>query len=126
MLRVVPQLTVDDLARSVAFYTEHFGLKVTHRDPPDEPDLVLLEREDAGLYLTTAAGRSPSGRPGSRSAARGAGVRLYFEVDDAAALHEALAGAGAVIMQPLTTDEAEQYAEFVVADPDGYELAVFS
>lgn len=127
MFRIVPQLTVQDVRRSVTFYTERFGFAVTHEDPPGAPDFVLLEREEASLFLVSEASREEQYQIEElRANKRGVGVRLYLEVDDAQELYDRLKSAGADILRDITYNEEEDYTEFSLRDPDGYEIGVYS
>src|SRR5437764_1431129 len=54
MFRIVPQLTVKDVAASVAFYTASLGFDATLLDPPDNPDFASLERDDAWMQSVAA------------------------------------------------------------------------
>ena len=127
MFRVVPQLMVDDVSRSVGFYANVLGFVVSVEDPEGTPEFVSLEREDAALFLVSAASREePLPVDASGTTQRGAGVRLFFEVDDAAALYEQVRGSGVQIVRDLTFNEEEDYTEFLMADPDGYQIGIYS
>ena len=127
MFRVVPQLTVADMGRSVQFYSERFGFTVTMQDPPDSPVFAALEREDVSLFLVSESSRDePYQVEDLAKHKRGVGVRLYFEVDDARKVYEALIAADAIVLRELAYNDREDYTEFSVADPDGYEIGVYS
>lgn len=126
MFRIVPQLTVHDIQASVRFYTERLGFAVNVSDPPEAPEFVSLEREDATLFLVSESSRSEGLQQDLTANRRGVGVRIYLEVDDAAILYQALKTAGAQINRELTTNEEEQYTEFSLLDPDGYEIGIYS
>lgn len=127
MFRIVPQLTVRDVHRSVAFYTGYFGFNVTHEDPPSAPDFVLLEREEASLFLVSEASREEQYQMEELQAnKRGVGVRLYLEVDNAQELYNRLKSAGVDILRDITYNEEEDYTEFSLRDPDGYEIGIYS
>jgi lactoylglutathione lyase len=127
MLRVVPQLVVADISRSVGFYSNILGFEVSTEDPPGAPEFVSLECEDACLFLVSEASRDDQTLVDDlRVGKRGVGIRLYFEVDDAPALYEHLRLTGVEMLRPLTCNEAEDYSEFLLADPDGYEIGIYS
>jgi catechol 2,3-dioxygenase-like lactoylglutathione lyase family enzyme len=126
MFRIVPQLSVTDIRRSVRFYVERLGFAVSVEDPPGDPSFVSLEREEAALFLVSDAARDDPFSPAGGAGWRGTGIRLYFEVDDAAELHAALRRGGVEGLGELTFNEEEQYTEFRLRDPDGYELGVYS
>jgi predicted enzyme related to lactoylglutathione lyase len=127
MFRIVPQLTVRDVRRSVEFYTQLFGFAVTHEDPSGAPDFVLLEREEACLFLVSEASREEQYQIEELQAnKRGVGVRLYLEVEDARELYNRLKSAGVEILRDIMYNEEEDYTEFSLRDPDGYEIGVYS
>jgi catechol 2,3-dioxygenase-like lactoylglutathione lyase family enzyme len=132
MFRIVPQLTVKDVAASVRFYEERLGFTATVLDPPEEPAFASLEREDASLFLTADKAGPPAGAWAALQAlqnqqkARGEGVRLYLEVDDARELYDTLLSAGITPLREIAYNEKEDYTEFSFADPDGYEIGVYS
>lgn len=127
MFRIVPQLTVVDIGRSVEFYRDRFAFDVVMQDPPDAPVFAALEREDMGLFLVSEASREEPYQVEDLAAnKRGVGVRLYFEVDDAREVYDALCGAGVSVLREIAYNEREDYTEFSVADPDGYEIGVYS
>jgi catechol 2,3-dioxygenase-like lactoylglutathione lyase family enzyme len=127
MFRIIPQLTVSDIAQSVAFYQRHLGFRVTLADPEETPEFVQMEREDVSLFLVTGASREEAYQQETlKHNARGVGIRLYFEVDNARAVYDALQKAGVPILREIEHNEQEDYTEFSCADPDGYEIGVYS
>ena len=127
MFRAVPQLTVSDLERSIAFYVGLLDFTVTLRDPADAPVFVTLERDDAMLFLVSESSREDTDAAEDLAAHKhGVGVRLYFEVDDARAVYERVPATGARLHRDLTYNADENYTEFVVLDPEGYEIGVYS
>ena len=123
---MVPELIVDDLGASLAFYAL-LGFRVDYRRPAerfayltlgDGVDL-MLEQADAGDRL----------HPGPALAhPYGRGTNLSIDVEDAAAVRDALVGAGHTLLHPLEerwyerTDDEVGVLELTVADPDGYVL----
>lgn len=127
MFRIVPQLIVADLERSVSFYTERLDFAVTLRDPQDAPVFVSLEREEVSLFLVSQSSREDAGSVEDLARnKRGVGVRLFFEVDDARAVYDRLTGAGVSILRELVYNAEEDYTECVLLDPDGYEIGFYS
>jgi len=127
MFRIVPQLTAADLESSVAFYRDQFEFSVVMLDPPDSPVFAALEREDASLFLVSQGSREePYQLADLAKHKRGVGVRLYFEVDDAKEIYDRLVKQGVKILRELSYNEREDYTEFSLADPDGYEIGVYS
>lgn len=127
MFRVVPQLTVKDITLAREFYTSHLGFSVTQEDPAGAAEFVALEREEVALFLVSQASREePAQVQDLARNKRGVGVRLYFEVDDARQTHDTLRSAGVTINRELTYSQEEDYTEFSILDPDGYEIGIYS
>jgi catechol 2,3-dioxygenase-like lactoylglutathione lyase family enzyme len=127
MLSVVPQLTVTDMNRSVKFYRKRLGFEVTHKDPEERPEFVALEREGVSLFLVSQASREePYQVEDLKRNKRGVGVRIYFEVDDAKEVYDVLKAASVPILRDIAHNEEENYTEFSIQDPDGYEIGIYS
>ncbi len=101
--------TVSELPRSIAWYSDVFGLELT-----------LLDEANGFALLEGGAGRI--------SLKRGTpvigGVRVHFEVRD---LDEELARIAIFGVLPVSAikSSAEGYRRAVLHDPDGYEIALF-
>ena len=127
--RLIPELEIQNIERSLAFYVSLAGFRVVYERP--EERFAFLDRDGACLMLEEAAG------PGRRfHSARlehpfGRGVNFQIEVDDIDALHARFVAAGAVIQLPLEEHWYRRDAsevgnrQFVAADPDGYLLRFF-
>ena len=126
MFRTVPQLTVRDLAVAAEFYTSRLGFTATQLDPPENPVFAALDREEASLFLVSESSREEVNQQELAANCRGVGVRLYFEVDDARAAYDSLRAAGVRILRDIAFNEAENYTEFSLLDPDGYEIGIYS
>ena len=112
---LVPLLVVADIARSLAFYVEKLGFKMTMNWEPDgKLQWCRLERDAAALMLQQACDEdgSPEGR--------GRGVYFYFNCNDADAEHARLAGLGLKLDPPKVAFYGMNQLYF--SDPDGYEL----
>ncbi|HSV74211.1 MAG TPA: VOC family protein [Chthonomonadales bacterium] len=122
-LQVVPQLRVADMHRSIAFYHDVLGLSPTVLDPPDAPVFASLEAGDVTLFLVADEDMpSVKGAP----AVHGAGVRIFFEVDDAEGVYNRLVESDVPVAGPPVRNEEADYVEFRLTDPDGYEICVYS
>jgi uncharacterized glyoxalase superfamily protein PhnB len=127
MFRIVPQLTVKDVSASASFYAERLGFRVSLLDPEEKPIFAALDRDEASLFLVSMGSREEGAQVRDLMRNKcGVGVRLYFEVDDARAVYDSLNGAGISIERDLTYNEKEDYTEFSILDPDGYEIGVYS
>ena len=115
------ELYVDDIERSVAFYTNALGFNA---GPSEYPTYRPIERRGMRLALQTISQLAPDhplvrGAPG---VPRGLGVEIVLEVDDLEELHGRLAGLG-LDVSPLKTQDWG-LRDFRVLDPDGYYLRI--
>ncbi len=111
---LAPLLIVEDIARSVDFYCQKLGFKMTLNWEPDgNLQWCRLERDDSALMLQQACDEdgSPEGR--------GRGVHFYFNCEDANAEHARLAGCGLKLDPPQVTFYGMN--QLYLTDPDGYE-----
>ncbi len=113
-------LAVGDVARSVAFYTEHLGFAVGALY--DDPPYATLTRDGVRLSLAEE-GHSAPDRPGIAMAVPPDVTRLpvvvVLEVDDARGLHATLAAEGVrFLAEPWEAPWGG--CRFFVVDPDGY------
>jgi catechol 2,3-dioxygenase-like lactoylglutathione lyase family enzyme len=128
--RLVPELDVEDLDRSLWFYTEILGFRVRF-DRPDER-FAYLDLDGAELMLEEASGPGRRFRTAPLEHPYGRGVNLQIEVADVDALLHRLALAGIVPLMPReerwyeTGSVLSGNRQFVVSDPDGYLLRFFT
>jgi catechol 2,3-dioxygenase-like lactoylglutathione lyase family enzyme len=128
--RLVPELDVEDLDRSLSFYIEVVGFRILFGRP--EERFAYLDCDGVQLMLEEAAGPGRRFRTASLQHPYGRGINLMIEVGNIDALHTRVRAAGSEIVIPLEegwyrADEIENgQRQFVVADPDGYLLRFFS
>lgn len=108
-------LQVRDLDRSATFYETQLGL---HRAPVSPPGAVVF----ATSPIPFAVREPLPGVDLDQSSRPGLGVALWLLGDDVQALHDALAAAGAEILQAPTPGPFG--LTFTFADPDGYAVTV--
>ena len=128
--RLIPELDVADLDRSLAFYTTVIGCAVVYERP--EERFALLDLEGAKLMLEQASG--PGRRFGTAPLEHpyGRGVNFQIQVGDADELYARVLAAAAHIVIPIESkwyrrdDHEVGNRQFVVADPDGYLLRFFT
>lgn len=126
---LVPELDVEDLGASLAFYCGVLGFRVRY-DRPEE-GFAYLEREGAELMIEAAAGPGRRFRTAPLERPFGRGVNLQIACTDAAALHAAVLQADHACLIALEErwyrvgDAERGNRQFVVADPDGYLLRFF-
>jgi catechol 2,3-dioxygenase-like lactoylglutathione lyase family enzyme len=122
--RLVPELDVTDLERSLAFYRGVLGFAVRY-DRPEEA-FAYLELDGAELMLQAAAGPGRRFRTADLDVPFGRGVNFQLEVDDVDAVLRRVREQGTPIM---VEPEMRRYRvgesdvinhQIVVADPDGY------
>jgi predicted enzyme related to lactoylglutathione lyase len=106
-------LHVRDLERAAAFYENVVGLT---RAPFSPPHAVVFDTQP------TFAVRDPAPGVDLDSGPVGLGVALWLHDPDAVALHEVVAAAGAVIVQPPF--DGPFGTTFVFQDLDGYHVTV--
>jgi catechol 2,3-dioxygenase-like lactoylglutathione lyase family enzyme len=126
VFRIIPQLTISDMQRSLRFYVDILGFEITDSDPEENPHFVTIEKEDSSFFLVTDESREEGKKIALDQNDRGVGIRLYFEVDDASDLHARLSHAGVSGLGDLVYNTLEEYSEFNLIDPDGYELGFYS
>ncbi|MEC9346392.1 MAG: VOC family protein [Pseudomonadota bacterium] len=117
-----PVLCVGDVARSVAFYTAHFGFRAVY-DSAWYAHLVREANDTAPVNLGLVEAGHPTIPGAWRQPSRG--LLVNFEVEDVDAWHARLTGAGLEPVQPLRS-EAFGQRHFIVADPDGVLLDVIT
>jgi catechol 2,3-dioxygenase-like lactoylglutathione lyase family enzyme len=108
-------LNVSDIERTIAFY-ETLGLTVTSRTEIPGALEAILEQPGAGGKLQLA--QHDAGEP----IRMGSMWKLYVNVDDCSAAHDALVAAGHTsVLAPMKLDRWPVTIAFV-ADPDGYQV----
>ena len=130
MARLVPELDVASLERSLDCYVGTLGFTVLFERP--EEKFAYLSLEGAELMLEEAAGPGRRFRTASLEHPFGRGINLQIKVADVDAVHARAVAAGLVFVIPLEDRwyrrRADEYGkrQFVVADPDGYLLCIFT
>ena len=130
MGKLVPELDVADLDRSLAFYVELIGFRVLFGRPEDR--FAYLDLSGVHLMLEEAAGPGRRFRTAPLEHPYGRGINLMIEVPEAEQLYSRVKAAGCEMVIPLEErwyrqDDIENgHRQFVVADPDGYLLRFHS
>jgi len=124
--RMVPELHVNDLDRSLAFWCGIVGFAIAFQRPAER--FVYLERPDgAQIMLCQRHGRFETG---PMEAPLGQGAMFQVYVDDLAAILTAITAANwPIYLGPReiwrrTGDQESGMRELFVQDPDGYLLMV--
>lgn len=121
--KLIPELSVTDIQKSLRFYTDIIGFKVEYSRPEDKFYFLSLEGSQLMVEETndnwwTGELEHPFGR----------GINFQIEVSDVSTLVERLDEAGIALFRPLKEswyrgeDTEFGQIEFLVQDPDGYLL----
>ena len=121
---LTPDLMVEDLAETVAWYERVFDAEVAATLPEDadadEGWWAQLEMGDASLMLQERESLTEK-LPVLAEADIGGSVALYIDVDDAEALSADLADAGVEMVTEMHETDFG-WKQFAVEDPNGYVL----
>ena len=116
----MPSLTVDDLAKSLAFYRDGLGFIVT--------DTWKKDGEVLGYMLKAGACELGIGQDDwakGRDRVKGVGYRIYFETtQDVDAIAARLRAAGHELAEPVK-DHSWGARGFAAFDPDGFKLSIY-
>ena len=105
---------VSDMARSVAFYRDIFGLPLRF----ESPEWTEFETPGSTLALHLADGPATP----SQSMAPAGQCQLGFSVEDINAFHQEMIAKGVNCLQPPEEEDFGTLAEY--ADPDGLPISV--
>jgi catechol 2,3-dioxygenase-like lactoylglutathione lyase family enzyme len=128
--RLVPELEVEDLDRSLTFYTGIIGWTVLYARPDER--FVFLELEGANLMLEEAAGAGRRFHGAPLEHPFGRGVNFQIQVTNVDDLYARVLAEPLHVVLPLEErwyrrdDHEVGNRQFVVADPDGYRLRFFA
>jgi catechol 2,3-dioxygenase-like lactoylglutathione lyase family enzyme len=129
MNRLIPELDVSDLARSLRFYRQIVGCEVLYGR--SEERFAFLNLEGAQFMLEEAAGPGRRFRTAPLEFPFGRGVNFQIQVTRVDALFQRCSENECTIVIKLEDqwyrkDDVELgNRQFVVADPDGYLLRFF-
>lgn len=123
---LVPELTVLDIEKSLAFYTDLLGFEVLFSRP--EERFAYLGLGEAQLMLDQYSEGQGWGETGRLESPLGRGINLQIEVEKLEPLLTRLAAANHPLFAPpeenwyRVDDTLGGNHEFLVQDPDGYLL----
>ncbi|MEM7414204.1 MAG: VOC family protein [Gemmatimonadota bacterium] len=120
-MMVFPMLIVSDVEASSAFYQRLFGLKSAHGGPYFEQ--LTLEGETQLCLHHPEIEEHPIVRD-PRSIEPGAGVLLYYSVDDVQSVYARAVEMKADLFDEPHHNELAHTIEFSLRDPDGYAWTV--
>lgn len=127
--KLIPELDVKDLTRSLEFYVGTVGFQLLYERP--EERFAFLDLDGAHLMLQEAAGPGRRFRTAPLEPPYGRGVNFQIQLDEVRALYERITAKKFTVVIPL---EEKWYRrdlvelgnrQFVAADPDGYLLRFY-
>jgi glyoxylase I family protein len=111
---------VSDVARAVAFYTQHLGFTLKHQQLPAFANVVL---GDASLLLSGPGASGSRPMPDGRPQTPGGWNRVVLKVKDLPACIEALTAAGVGVRNQLEAGPGGRQIQ--IEDPDGNPIELF-
>lgn len=123
-MRSDPLLFVRDVPASSLWYQRLLGAKSGHGG--DEYEMIVDDEKNVLVQLHHLDGEEHGDVGITKDAPRGVGVLIYILVEDVRAVHATAVEMGADVQSDPVFLELAHHTEFVVADPDGYRLAVYS
>jgi len=111
---------VRDVARSIAFYTEHLGFKLEHQHLPQFANVSL---EDVPVLLSGPGASGSRPMPDGRQQEPGGWNRLVLHVADLPALIKSLSQAGVRFRNEMESGPAGRQIQ--IEDPDGNPIELF-
>jgi uncharacterized glyoxalase superfamily protein PhnB len=120
LTELTPNILVEDMAATLAFYQEVLGFGLVMSVPDSAPfNWAMLKRDEVVLMFQTRASLAEE-IPLFASQMLGGGLTFYINVTDIQGLHQTLAGRVEVVMPMKTTFYGAQ--EFGIRDPNGFVL----
>ncbi len=120
-MKCYPMLVASDVSASSGWYQELLELQSGHGG--DEFEMLMEGREIALLLHARDVDEHPA-LAIPDGAALGAGVLLYFSVDDVHAVYARAQAMNAVVIDEPHMNPKAHAMEFSLRDPDGYALTV--
>ena len=111
---------VKDVARAVAFYTQHLGFTLKHQKLPAFANVAL---GDAQILLSGPGASGSRTMPDGRSQEPGGWNRVVLRVADLAACIDALKIAGVRLRNEMETGPGGRQIQ--IEDPDGNPVELF-
>jgi glyoxylase I family protein len=111
---------VKDVARSVAFYTQHLGFTVEHQQLPA---FASVSHGDAHVLLSGPGASGSRPMPNGQRQEPGGWNRIVLRVSDLAGCIAALKGAGLRFRNEMETGPGGRQIQ--IEDPDGNPIELF-
>lgn len=119
MKNITTELMVDDMDKSLIFYTDILGFNLIVSEPNKNPFFVILQNGPVELMLYHRKQFSQE-IPKFKDILVGGSIALYFGVDEIEKLYMRLKGKVKIIQELHTTDYGS--TEFSFEDNSGYVL----
>ena len=111
---------VKDVARSVAFYTQHLGFKLEHQQLPAFASISL---GDARIFLSGPGASGSRPLPNGQSQEPGGSNRVLLNVTDLSGCIAALKKAGVIFRNEMEVGPGGRQIQ--IEDPDGNPIELF-
>ncbi len=111
---------VKDVARAVAFYTQHLGFNVTHQQLPAFASIAI---GDAEILLSGPGASGSRPMPNGQSQEPGGWNRVVLKVENLEAFIEQLKRAGLRFRNSMETGPGGKQVQ--IEDPDGNPIELF-
>lgn len=111
---------VKDVARSVAFYTQHLGFKLEHQQLPAFANVTL---NDAQILLSGPGASGSRPMPNGERQEPGGWNRVVLRVSDLPGFMAALKSAGVPFRNEMETGPGGRQIQ--IEDPDGNPIELF-
>ena len=111
---------VEDVARSIAFYTETLGFHLDHQKPPAFAQVSFAELQ---LILSGPGASGSRPMPGGQAQAPGGWNRIVLQVEDLPARIETLEKTGVRFRNRMETGPGGK--QILLEDPDGNPIELF-
>jgi catechol 2,3-dioxygenase-like lactoylglutathione lyase family enzyme len=116
--RLIPNLLVADVSRSVAFYRDVLGFAVEQTVPDASPYVFAIVKSGGAEIYLNAPGPAVEEYPALKGRPLGGTLTLFIQVEDIRGSYAELKDRVPVVM-PLET-KWYGVTEFAFLDPDGY------
>lgn len=120
-MKCYPMLVVSDVEASSRWYQEVLGLASGHGGVHFE---MLMDGDELALCLHHPDVSRHPVVPDPAGKVPGAGVLVYFTVDDVHAVFERAVAASAEIFEEPHENQVSHAVEFSMRDPDGYPITI--
>jgi uncharacterized glyoxalase superfamily protein PhnB len=119
MKKAVLELMVDDMERSIQWYTDVLGFKKSMATPEINPVFVSLSNENVDIMLYSRQEFSKE-IPKFKEINLGGSFVLYISVENIQSLYNSIKEKAKIIQELHKTDYGSE--EFSLEDPNGYVL----